>query len=209
MGKQFGYKKYMKKEAQQNNTSLLKIFVISFFGMLLIFTFLIKSFSPSVDTTVGDYSQEIETENEQAVEETKKIVDDRLVMIQSEDQGRNFSDLMANPADIQTVTQRESNNSTINESVQEELQTSSAETAEPIAEPVYKVFVGTYTSAEQAKVAKEIIQESGTGLNPIVKCLGSNNYTLQVGIFKNKQSAESLLYTVQQNNLPGRIIQDY
>ena len=79
----------------------------------------------------------------------------------------------------------------------------------PNVEPVYKVFVGTYTSAEQAKVAKDIIQESGTGLTPIVKCIGSNNYTLQVGIFKNKNSAESLLYTVQQNNLPGRIVQDY
>ena len=51
---------------------------------------------------------------------------------------------------------------------------------------------------ELIKVAKDIIQESGNGLNPIVKCIGSNNYTLQVGIFKNKQSAESLLYTVQQ-----------
>ena len=82
---------------------------------------------------------------------------------------------------------------------------------QPVAaqDPVYKVFVGTYTSAEQAKVAKDIIQESGNGLNPIVKCIGSNNYTWQVGIFKNKQSAESLLYTVQQNHLPGRIVQDY
>ena len=79
----------------------------------------------------------------------------------------------------------------------------------PKAEPVYKVYVGTYTSAEQAKVAKEIIQESGNGLNPIVKCIGSNNYTLQVGLFKSKQSAESLLYTVQQNHLPGRVVQEY
>lgn len=71
MGKQFGYKKYMKKEAQQDN-SLLKIFIISFCGMLLVFTFLIKSFSPSVDTTIGDYSQEVESEAEQAAEETKK-----------------------------------------------------------------------------------------------------------------------------------------
>ena len=54
MGNQFGYKKYMKKEAQKDN-SLLKIFVLSFFGMLIVFTFLIKSFSPTVDTSIGDY----------------------------------------------------------------------------------------------------------------------------------------------------------
>ena len=77
------------------------------------------------------------------------------------------------------------------------------------ADQVYKVFIGTYTSAEQAKVAKDIIVESGINLNPIVKCIGSNNYTLQVGIFKNKSSADTLLYTIQQNHLPGRIVQEY
>ena len=128
-------------------------------------------------------------------------------MIQSEDQGRNFSELMEKPDDIKEVKPIEQSSSS--ENVIEDSSTETTTTPEPQAEPVYKVFVGTYTSAEQAKVAKEIIQETGSGLNPIVKCLGSNNYTLQVGIFKNKQSAESLLYTVQQNHLPGRIVQDY
>lgn len=197
MGNQFGYKKYMKKEAQKDNP-LLKLFIISFFGMLLVFTFLVKSFAPTVDTSIGDYQPEMETP-----EEPKKIVDDRLAMIQNEDQGKSFSDLMAKPDDTVKEVQR---------SVEPE-QPKDADTPEPAPviqpDPVYKVFVGTYTSAEQAKVAKDIIQESGNGLNPIVKCIGSNNYTLQVGIFKNKQSAESLLYTVQQNHLPGRIVQDY
>ncbi len=206
MGKQFGYKKYMKKEAQQEN-SLLKIFVISFFGMLLIFTFLIKSFSPSVDTTIGEYSQD-SIEDSENLEEQKKIVDNRLEMIQSEDQGRNFSDLMSKAEDVKPVR---SDTNEISDAVvvQNTLQESAKISSEPQGEPIYKVFVGTYTSAEQAKVAKEIIQESGSGLSPIVKCIGSNNYTLQVGIFKNKQSAEALLYTVQQNHLPGRIVQDY
>ena len=204
MGNQFGYKKYMKKEAQKDH-SLVKIFLISFFGMLLVFTFVIKSFSPSVDTSIGDYQQEAEVDTQ---EEPKKIVDDRLSMIQSEDQGRSFSELMAKPDDTAEVKETVQVNTVTPEPVQTVNETTVTPPT-PQAEPVYKVFVGTYTSAEQAKVAKDIIQESGNGLNPIVKCIGSNNYTLQVGIFKNKQSAESLLYTVQQNNLPGRIVQDY
>ncbi|CCZ50181.1 unknown [Acinetobacter sp. CAG:196] len=204
MGNQFGYKKYMKKEAQKDH-SLVKIFLISFFGMLLVFTFIIKSFSPSVDTSIGDYQQEPEVETP---EEPKKIVDDRLSMIQSEDQGRSFSELMAKPDDTVEVKETVQVNTVTPEPVQTVNETTVTPPT-PQAEPVYKVFVGTYTSAEQAKVAKDIIQESGNGLNPIVKCIGSNNYTLQVGIFKNKQSAESLLYTVQQNHLPGRIVQDY
>ena len=204
MGNQFGYKKYMKKEAQKDH-SLVKIFLISFFGMLLVFTFVIKSFSPSVDTSIGDYQQEAEVDTQ---EEPKKIVDDRLSMIQSEDQGRSFSELMAKPDDTAEVKETVQVNTVTPEPVQTVNETTVTPPT-PQAEPVYKVFVGTYTSAEQAKVAKDIIQESGNGLNPIVKCIGSNNYTLQVGIFKNKQSAESLLYTVQQNHLPGRIAQDY
>lgn len=204
MGNQFGYKKYMKKEAQKDH-SLVKIFLISFFGMLLVFTFIIKSFSPSVDTSIGDYQQEPEVETP---EEPKKIVDDRLSMIQSEDQGRSFSELMAKPDDTVEVKETVQVNTVTPEPVQTVNETTVTPPT-PQAEPVYKVFVGTYTSAEQAKVAKDIIQESGNGLNPIVKCIGSNNYTLQVGIFKNKQSAESLLYTVQQNHLPGWIVQDY
>ena len=204
MGNQFGYKKYMKKEAQKDH-SLVKIFLISFFGMLLVFTFVIKSFSPSVDTSIGDYQQEAEVDTQ---EEPKKIVDYRLSMIQSEDQGRSFSELMAKPDDTAEVKETVQVNTVTPEPVQTVNETTVTPPT-PQAEPVYKVFVGTYTSAEQAKVAKDIIQESGNGLNPIVKCIGSNNYTLQVGIFKNKQSAESLLYTVQQNHLPGRIVQDY
>lgn len=190
-----GYKKYMKKEAQKENP-FLKIFIISFFGMLLVFTFIIKSISKytAVDTSIGgDYQAEME------IDEPKKIVDDRLSMIQNEDQGRNFSDLMSKAEDVQVTKEQAADDS---KHVAEEVK-------QPAQDPVYKVFVGSYTSAEQAKVAKDIIQESGNGLNPIVKCIGANNYTLQVGIFKNKQSAESLLYTVQQNNLPGRIVQDY
>ena len=204
MGNQFGYKKYMKKEAQKDN-SLLKIFVLSFFGMLIVFTFLIKSFSPTVDTSIGDYQDN--SANQQ--EETAKNVDDRLSMIQSEDQGRSFSDLMSKPDDVPQKADNQTDVVVDQSKTVKENNVAETVTPQPVqADPVYKVFVGSYTSAEQAKVAKDIIQESGNGLNPIVKCIGSNNYTLQVGIFKNKQSAESLLYTVQQNHLPGRIVQE-
>ena len=195
------YKKYMKKNAPKD-FALWKLFVISFFGMLLVFTFLIKSFSPSVDVSIGDYKQETEVDNS---EEIKKIVDGRLAMIQDEDQGRRFTDLMKNPHD---VLKEENALKPLTTMTKEEASIEEAIKSEPI-DPVYKVYIGAYTSAEQAKVAKDIIIESGSNLNPIVKCIGSNNYTLQVGIFKNKTSADALLYTIQQSHLPGRIVQEY
>ena len=194
-----GYKKYMKKEARESN-SFVKIFIISFFGMLLFFTFIIKSLMPRVDTSIGDYKEQSVQEDEDI---SKKIVDNRLEMIQNEDQGKNFSDLMSRAEDVS----KEQKSDVVMDKPQAPVP-SAQEQPKPIQEPVYKVFIGSYTSAEQARVAKDIITESGNGFNPIVKCIGSNNYTLQVGIFKNKQSAESLLYTIQQSHLPGRIVQE-
>ena len=197
-----GYKKYMKK-TNEKDYGLLKLFIVSFFGMLLVFTFLIKSFTPFVDVSIGDYQQEPDIEME---EEAKNNVDNRLAMIQDEDQGKNFTELMKKTEESAKVQE----NKPVEESKSPQVVDSVGDAfVTPEAEPVYKVFIGAYTSIEQAKVAKDIILETGTGLNPIVKCLGTNNYTLQVGIFKNKNSAESLLYTIQQNHLPGRIVQEY
>lgn len=197
------YKKYMKNNVTKDY-SLLKLFVISFFGMLFVFTYLIKSFTPSVDVSIGDYQQESSVS--EPVEDMKTVVDQRLAMIQEEDQGRNFSDLMKNPEDVPAQPER-ADLKQLSETVK--LEEKAPENQYASSEPLFKVFIGTYTSAEQAKVAKEIIAESGSNLNPIVKCIGSNNYTLQVGIFKSKASAESLLFTIQQNHLPGRIVQEF
>lgn len=195
-----GYKKYMKKDVRQGHP-LLKIFVVSFFSMLLISTFIINSISKklTVDTSIGDYKEPSAEELED-----KKIVDNRLEMIQNEDQGRNFTDVMQNPSDVEKNGTKAEKDSV----VATEPEKKPEKNIQPSQDTVYKVFIGSYTSAEQAKVAKEIIQESGSGLNPIVKCIDSNNYTLQVGIFKNKQSAETMLATIQKSNLPGRIVQE-
>ena len=158
------YKKYMKKDSGKDYT-LLKLFTISFFGMLLVFTFIIKSFSPSVDVSIGDYKQEAIVDNS---EEVKKNVDMRLAMIQEEDQGRNFSELMKKAEDEKN--EKVELKKLTSSDPEENSETQVAET--PALDPVYKVFIGSYTSAEQAKVAKDIIAESGMNLNPIVKCIG-------------------------------------
>ncbi len=198
------YKKYMKKDTGKDY-SLLKVFLFSFFGMLLLFTFIIKSFSPDVDVSIGDYKQEDEIEN---IEEVKKNVDNRLAMIQDEDQGKNFSDLMKKAEDKELESKKDLKPLT-KTPVKDEAEENEDVVQAKALEPVYKVFIGSYTSAEQAKVAKDIITEAGSSLTPIVKCIGTNNYTLQVGIFKNKDSADALLYTIQQSHLPGRIVQEY
>ncbi len=203
-----GYKKYMKQNKKETN-SLTKIFALAFFGTLLFATFLIKTFSPTADTSIGDYKEP----QSDIQEEAKKIVDNRLEMIQEEDQGRSFSEIMDNALKNMNKEENREQDIIINTNKEQTNQNfatiSEEKTNIPVQEPVFRVYIGSYTSADLAKVAKDIIQESGSGLNPIVKCIGANNYTLQVGIFKNKASAEAMLTTIQQNHLPGRIVQEY
>ncbi|MDO5306816.1 MAG: SPOR domain-containing protein [bacterium] len=203
MSKNQGYKKYMKKNTTKDY-SLFKLFIISFFGMLLVFTFLITTLSPNVDTSIGGDKPE---EGNDAGNLFKENIDSRLAMIKEEDQGRSFSDIM-NTADRREKAEANANLefSDLKNEINTPVKTQEAN-PEPVKqqEVVYKVFIGTYTTAEQAKVAKDIITESGSNLNPIVKCIGSNDYTLQVGIFKNKASADALLQTIQANHLPARI----
>ena len=203
-----GYKKYMKNNVKKDY-SLVKLFVISFFGMLLVSTYLFKSFIPPVDVSIGDYQQETEPEN---ITEIKNSIDNRLALIQDEDQGRSFSEMMRGVRDEKEETNlpalsKSKKEKDIEKETKQEQMTNTVQTSD--INPIYKVYIGTYTSAEQAKVAKDIILETGSALNPIVKCIGSNNYTLQVGTFKNKQSAESLLFSIQQSNLPGRLVQEF
>ena len=56
-----GYKKYMKKDTGKDYM-FIKLFALSFFGMLLFFTMLIKSFSPTVDVSIGDYKYDNDTD---------------------------------------------------------------------------------------------------------------------------------------------------
>ena len=196
------------KQNRKETNSLTKIFALAFFGTLLLATFLIKTFSPTADTSIGDYKEP----QSDIQEEAKKIVDNRLEMIQEEDQGRSFSEIM------DTALKNKNNENEVNKDIiietHKENVTHNIPATEEKAKPteqetIYRVYVGSYTSADLAKVAKDIIQESGSGLNPIVKCIGTNNYTLQVGIFKSKSSADAMLTTIQQNHLPGRIVQEY
>lgn len=196
-----GYKKYMKNQQSETGNSFIQLFILSFFAALLVFVFLIKSFSPSVDVSIGGDRQE-----QSEVTEDGQPVDGRLSMIQEEDRGRDFSELIKKSEEAENNTEIEQETITKIDTTPTVAPTETFSAQK--GDPIYKVFIGSYSTAEQAKVAKDIILESGLNITPIVKCLGST-YTLQVGTFKNKNGAEELLNLVLKNNLQGRISQEY
>lgn len=70
-----------------------------------------------------------------------------------------------------------------------------------------KVYVGRYSTVEQAKVAQGILMDSGINITPFIKNV-NGSYTLQVGSYSNRAKADDLATELQRNNFPARVVQD-
>ena len=210
------YKEYKRKLEANPNEGLI-LFVSAFFVLLLIFLGVAKQLSPDVDVSIGD--DEYSTE-----EVVKGSVDDRLRLIQMEDNSYDTEDETFSPELEEKVKIPERERQTIGEEEaiilephkqqpeQHAANTSTAvqEHSQPVQQPVQpavnaKVIVGYYATAEQAEVAKGIIQEAGLNVQPFVKNIGAA-YTLQVGSFSSREKAQSVANDLLKNNFPARVI---
>lgn len=225
------YTKYNRKKNNEPKNMLL-IFVAVFFAMVLFFTVIAKALSPDVDVVIGDDS---ETDAKETGLGVKKFIDDRLKLIQMEDNssGNLIKDQKEQviKTDINTF---ESQDSVMPEYEEEKMDlptSSKTKTEDPfnttstVAPPrpqpknltpatqqsapprVSKVFVGRYATLDQAKVAQEIILDSGVNVTPFIKNLG-DSYTLQIGSFSSRAKAEGIASELQSNGFPARIIQE-
>lgn len=222
------YDRYKKKKETNPNKRML-IFVTTFFATLLLFTVVAKGLSPDVDVTIGDES---ETDAKETGLGVKKFIDERLKMIQMEDNSAGVS--MKGEKERRAKAENENSDDFIQE-VEEKVSIpvkgNKSEKVEEYEEPLYntartaprpsgrdlstpfeapkvsKVYVGRYSSIEQAKVAQEILMDAGLGITPFVRDTG-NYYTLQIGSYTNRAKAEGLASELQRNNFPARVVQE-
>lgn len=222
------YEKYKKKKDSNPNKRLL-IFISTFFITLLLFSVVVKSFSPDVDVTIGDESQ---TDAKDTGLGVKKFIDERLKIIQMEDRSsagvstRDFQQKNATDAnsdyydETQTTEEKISlpskKENGIGETSEEPVmqvyknppRPSGKDLSTPFESPkMLKVYVGHYSTIEQAKVAQEILMDSGIDVTPFVKDLGGT-YTLQIGSYSSKAKAEELASELRNNSFPARVVQE-
>lgn len=212
------YKEYQKKVTKKPNEGII-IFVSVFFILLLLFLGIAKQLSPEIDVAIGD------DENATATEDVadKTNVDDRLKLLQQEDEGKKAQDdTFASELDEKVVlpTHKKAGNS--DASTQEEPVTLADKTANPkpavTSSPAQKamttqsatpakVVVGYYSTRDQAEVAKGIIAESGLNISPYVRNIGGA-YTIQIGSYTTREKAQSIANELLRNNYPARIIME-
>lgn len=223
------YERYKKKKTDNSKNGVL-VGITTFFIALLFFTVVAKSLSPDVDVSIGDDSQ---TDVKETGLGVKKFIDERLKMIQMEDNSAGVSVKLDNKRasknednGLNRYFQDEEEKVTIPKNGESEDSTyeeepirqsavtrtpprpSARELSTPFESPrMTKVYVGRYSTVDQAKVAQEILTDAGLGVTPFVKDMGGT-YTLQVGSYSSRAKAESLAGELQRNSFPARVVQE-
>ena len=168
----------------------------------MLFLGIAKQISPEIDVSIGNDNAKIPQDYEE-----KSTVDERLKLLQMEDNGDN---LFAPELDEKVVIpEKKVSEETKEEAIKlpdNDAKPSPEETASPVPLPA-KVVVGYYQTKEQAEVAKGIIAESGLNINPFVRSIGGA-YTIQVGSYSSREKAQAMVNDLLRNNYPARIISE-
>lgn len=221
------YTKYKKKKTNNSKKGLL-VFVTTFFATLLFVTIIAKGLTPNVDVTIGE---DTSIEPKESGLGVKRFIDDRLKMIQMEDNGAVSSkkavdkradeytdesyDSFSKELDERVNIPRHKSNETTTDEYSDDteaIQPPRPKTAQNLAPinttpKMSKVLVGYYSTVEQAKVAQGILLDSGFNITPFIKDIGGA-YTLQVGSYSSRAKADSLMQELLRNNFPARVIQE-
>lgn len=215
--KHISYKEYQKK-INKNPNEGIAIFVSAFFILLLLFLGIAKQISPEVDVTIGDE----QNSSSETMGITKNEVDERLKLLQMEDNGQKEDNMFSEELDEKVVIPDRKKDEEQEEPtviVEKEATPKPEETASPAPKvletpsvtpqpaTVSKVVVGYYSTKEQAEVAKGIILESGMNISPFVRSIGGA-YTIQVGSYSSREKAQTVVNDLLRNNYPARIINE-
>ena len=232
MGNQY-YKKYNKQTEEK--PSYIKLFFGAFFMMLILFVVIAVHLFSSVDTAIGENDEGDIIESGLGV---KHLIDSRLKFIQMEDnnklpsnqvpsviQSKEEAMMQTNSPDevqVQTFGGQYYSNPYGNSNTYSSTQTTFPDTErQPIKHPagiqqqtttstntVYKVFIGSYSTLEQARVAQNIVQDANLGVTSFVKTLSNGTYTIQVGSYSDVSKAQNLTNDLKRNHFPARMVQE-
>lgn len=212
------------------NKKMIYLFFVTFFLSMFIFGVLIKALTPNVDVEIGDGIQQ-EEDTEQV---DNQGVDNRLKWIQFEDNMPGVSKRLGLENETTEETKKQDDTENTNEKVKTTrvpldendaiispnpnanrakasgppVPTSSdiiKQTA-PIAPiKMSKVYIGYYTSIEQAITTQNRILDTDLNVSPFVKEV-NGYYVVQVGSYANRQKAQTVAAEVQAQGFPAKVV---
>ena len=224
-----------KKRKKKNNFGYLLLFLIVFVSALFCLSYIVKSYTPDVDVTIGN--NEALTLSESDMDTEIKTIDERLKWIQMEDELPTVS--IRNPKEKQGKNNAEDNDNkkeekkdNIDKNVKEKTNNNESIFAprptkidlkkenlnfriNPVQTPdekknntiktVSKVYIGNFDQIEDAIKIQHRISQEETDIIPFIKSL-NGVYVVQIGSFNDSEKAYSLSKRMKDKGYNSKII---
>lgn len=233
MGNQY-YKKYTKQEEQK--PSYLKLFLGAFFMMLILFVIIAVHLFSSLDTAIGENDEgdikesglgvrhlidsrlkfiQMEDNDKTPANQAPNILQQKEPELISTNEGEVEVRPQAFGGDKNAVSYGNNNSFSSSQTTFPSTTTEST-IKHPVSisqqnkphTTVYKVYIGSYSTLEQARIAQTIIQDANLGVTSFVKTAGNGVYTIQVGSYTDITKAQNLTNELKRNHFPARMTQE-
>lgn len=218
------YNEYKNKLAVNKRQNIM-MFTSIFLVLLLVFLGVARIMSPDIDITLGEDTNRQETPED----EYSHGIDSRLKALQQEDEmketnnpenaieedglvkipkheDKSISETNEEEPVVTQHTEKELLKKEEHEDINPQAPTAPTAPTTPVAK-TYRVIVGSYSTREQAEVARGILQEAGLGVSPNIKSVGGT-FTLQAGAFSSQDSANNLSNKLLMHNYPARVVSE-
>lgn len=192
-------------------TNILIFAVVVFIFTVIAVVFCANILSPDVDVEIGGKGENVQDSN------SNTKIDNRLRLIQMEDNLPGASKLIdesMTPEEKEKAEKIEkfkaSDKKQDDEEVQEEQQIEHKKITTPpmpTVNKVAKIFIGKYSTIDQAISMQNRIIESGLSVSPFIKDLGGY-YTIQIGSFINIDGAKNIQKELIDQGFAARIEYD-
>ncbi len=215
-----------KRNKKKRSFGYFYLFAIVFLSALAGISYVVKSYSPDIDVAIGNNDALTLSESDMDVE--IKSVDERLKWIQMEDEMPTVAvretenkktkntffdeDTDYNPdEDIKTETKKKEENKIKQPPVpaitdiNSDFRPQTRRQIIPLPKPsLTKVYLGNYSSIEEAMSVQNKISNEAPDLNPFIKAVG-NNYIVQLGSFSDQDKAQALVVNLRQKGFSPKI----
>lgn len=202
------------------------LFIVTFFVSLIVITYFIKSMSPDVDVEIG--GEHIQKNEESSESDVKQAIDDRLRWIQMEDNlpGVSKRDDFVDDESSQDDSKKDKKDLKKQELAPIEYVNPQAvkpkvatppvpvtpeplSTQTPKSEPfkMSKVYVGSYSTIEQAIQAQNNLMNVTSSVSPFVKEV-NGSYVLQAGSYANASKADSVAKEISALGFSARVVKE-
>ncbi len=223
-----------RKRRRRNPFGYLFLFSLVFIFALLGLSYIVKSYSPNVDVTIGN--NEALTLSEQDMDVEIKTIDERLKWIQTEDEmptvairepKEKQSDIDKKQKDKDKDKEKNKEEKVLKkpkkDKPSEKKETTSKAAQDykkqkldiklekaitppkPLPPKITKVYIGKYSTIEEAMRIQRKIASEESDIVPFIKSLGSG-YIVQIGSFSDSQRAAALLTRMRNKGYNAKLL---